>query len=76
MLASSYGSVYGAVMAGGTAMYVADAIERRELQFAIGTGAEPGRRTDVDPATRRDGTAVIKTTVQSLAREYQTPVPK
>ena len=76
MIASSYGSVYGAVLRGGTAIYVADAIERREMQFSIGTGAEPGRRVDVDPATRRDGMAVIKTTVQSLARAYQMPVPK
>lgn len=76
MIASSYGSVYGGVLRGGTAMYVADAIERRELQFSIGAGAEPGRRVDVDPATRRDGATVIKTTVQSLARAYQMPVPR
>lgn len=76
LIASSYGSVYGGVLRGGTAMYVVDAIERREMQFAIGTGAEPGRRVDVDPATRRDGAAVIKSTVQSLARAYQMPVPQ
>ncbi len=71
MIASSYGSVYGAVMRGGAVMYVADAIERRELQFTIGSGADAGRRVDVDAATRREATDLIKTSVESLARAYQ-----
>lgn len=75
MIASSYGSVYGAVMRDGTRMYVADAVERREMQFAIGAGAEAGRRVEVDAATRREGTDVIKTTVESLARAYRYSPP-
>ena len=75
MIASSYGAVYGAVMRGGTVMYVADAIERRELQFTIGADAEPGRPVSVDAVTRRKGMDVIKTTVQSLARAYRYSAP-
>lgn len=76
MIASSYGSVYGAVLRGGAVIYVADAIERRELQFVIGAGAEAGRRVDVDAATRREATDVIKTAVESLARAYRFSPPQ
>lgn len=71
MIASSYGSVYGAVLRGGTMMYVADAIERREFAFAIGQGAAPGQSVAVDPALRREGTDVITATVQAIANAYQ-----
>jgi hypothetical protein len=73
MIASSYGAVYGAVMHGGTQLYVADAVERREVAFAIEAGAGSGRRVDVDAVTRREGTDVIKTSVQSIARAYHFP---
>ena len=75
MIAASYGSVYGAVLEGGTVMYVADAIERRELQFTLDGGAAAGRRVTVDAATRREATAVIRTTVESLARAYRYSPP-
>jgi len=71
MIASSYGSVYGAVLRGGTMMYVADAIERREMAFSIGSGAQPGQRLDVDAAVRAEGMALIAETVQSIAKAYQ-----
>ena len=75
MIASSYGSVYGAVLRGGSVMYVADAIERWELQFSLGAGPESGRRVDVDAATRREATDIIKTSVESLARAYRYSPP-
>lgn len=71
MLASSYGSVYGAVLRGGTLMYVADAIERREMAFTMGAGASPGQRIDVDPAMRSEGTEVITSVVELIAKAYQ-----
>lgn len=75
MIASSYGIVYGAVLRGGSVMYVADAIERREWQFSLGAGADAGRRVDVDAATRRAATDVIKSTVEFLARAYRYSPP-
>jgi hypothetical protein len=71
MIASSYGSVYGAVLRGGSLMYVADAIERREMGFTLGAGATPGQRVDVDAAIRREGTDVITSAIQSVASAYQ-----
>lgn len=71
MIASSYGSVYGAVLRGGTMLYVADAIERREMAFSIGEGPLPGRRLDVDSSIRREGIEVIETAVNSIAKAYQ-----
>jgi Sulfatase len=71
MIASSYGSVYGAVLRGGSLMYVADAIERRELAFSFGPGVTPGQRVEVGAAIRREGTDVITTTVESIAKAYQ-----
>jgi arylsulfatase A-like enzyme len=73
MIASSYGAVYGAVMQGGTRMYVVDAIERRELAFAFDPGAAPGRAIPADAATRREGTDVITATVRALAGAYKLP---
>jgi hypothetical protein len=71
MIASSYGSVYGAVLRGGTLMYVADAIERREMAFTIGPGASAGQRVDVDAAMRVEGTDVITAAVNAIAKAYQ-----
>jgi hypothetical protein len=75
MIASSYGAVYGAVMRGGTSIYVADAIERREMQFTIGAGADAGQPVGVDAATRREATRVITTTVTALAGAYRYSPP-
>lgn len=77
MIAASYGSVYGALMEGATRLYVADAIQRRELAFAIGDGPVPGTALAVDPALRRSGERVIRSTVEGLARQYQfSPPPR
>ena len=77
MIAASYGSVYGALLKGGTELYVADAIQRREMAFRIGAGPAPGDVLAVDPALRRDGSEVIRTTVEAIARQYQfSPPPR
>ena len=77
MIAASYGSVYGALLDGATRLYVADAIQRREMAFTIGDGAEPGSAIPVTPAIRRDGGDVIRETVEAIARQYQfTPPPR
>lgn len=71
MIASSYGSVYGATLRGGTQLFVANAIERREMAFEIGNGPVPGREVPVDAGTAREGTDLITTVVQSIGRAYQ-----
>ena len=77
MIAASYGSVYGALLKGGTELYVADAIQRREMAFRLGDGPAPGDVLTVDAALRRDGSEVIRTTVEAIARQYQfNPSPR
>jgi arylsulfatase A-like enzyme len=77
MVAASYGSVYGALLNGATQLYVADAIQRREMAFTIGDGAAPGEALAVTPVLRREGGEVIRATVEALARQYQfTPPPR
>jgi hypothetical protein len=73
MVAASYGSVYGAILENGTRLYVADAMERRELAFNIGDAATPGDAIEVTPELRRTAAQVIEYTVQSIARAYQLP---
>jgi hypothetical protein len=70
MIAASYGSVYGALMRDAAAMYVVNAIERREHAFAIGAGAAPGSETPLDAATRRAGGDLIRATVEAIGRAY------
>ncbi|MDQ3169177.1 MAG: sulfatase-like hydrolase/transferase, partial [Acidobacteriota bacterium] len=77
MLAASYGSVYGALLDGATRLYVADAIQRREMAFTIGDGAVPGSATEVTPAIRRQGGDLIRATVDAIARQYRfSPPPR
>ena len=60
----------------GTRLYVADAIERREFAFEIGDGERPDRRVTVDAETRRNAAAVIRGTVEAIARAYRLPVQR
>ncbi|MDQ3070556.1 MAG: hypothetical protein M3R55_12620, partial [Acidobacteriota bacterium] len=77
MLAASYGSVYGALLDGATRLYVADAIQRREMAFTIGDGAVSGSATPVTPAIRRQGGDLIRATVDAIARQYKfSPPPR
>ncbi len=77
MVAASYGSVYGALLNGATRLYVADAIQRRELAFEIDDGAVPGVAVAVTPALRREGGDLIRGTVEGLAAQYHfSPPPR
>jgi hypothetical protein len=77
MIAASYGSVYGALLDGATRLYVVDAIQRREMAFEIGEGPVPGTAVPVSDTLRREGGAVIRSTVEGLARQYQfSPPPR
>lgn len=77
MIAASYGSVYGALLKGGSQLYVADAIQRRELAFVLEDGAVPGTPEALTPALRQEGGDVIRSTVEALARQYRfSPSPR
>ena len=77
MIAASYGSVYGALLDDATRLYVVDAIQRRELAFAITDGPQAGSAIPVTAGIRRDGGGVIRETVEAVARQYQfTPSPR
>ena len=77
MVAASYGSVYAALLDDATRLYVVDAIERREMAFALGAGPAPGSPIPVTESIRRNGGGVIRDTVESIARQYRfTPAPR
>ena len=77
MVAASYGSVYGALLNGANRLYVADAIQRREMAFEIDSTAAPGTAVAVTAAMRRDGGEVIRTTVEAIAEQYRfNPPPR
>lgn len=68
MVASSYGSVYGAVMNGGRQLYIVDAMQLREMLYVMEPGPLSGRAAVPDADTRTRGAAVIRDTVEALAR--------
>jgi len=65
---TSYGSVYGAVIDSGRRLYVADAMQMREMAFSLGDGPVAGTAVAPDPALRKAGSDVIRDTVLGLAR--------
>lgn len=71
MVAASYGAVYGALLDGGTRYYVFDAINMRELAFALGSGAEPGTAIALTPDVQTRGMKVIRDTVESIGAFYR-----
>ena len=70
MVAASYGAVYGAVLDGGTRYYVYDAINMREMAFALDNGHRPGEPRTVTADLRDRGIEVIRHTVAEVAEFY------
>ena len=71
MVAASYGAVYGALMEGGTRYYVFDAINMREMAFALGGGPEPGAAIPVAPDIQARGMKVIRESVDAIRSFYR-----
>ena len=72
MLAASYGSVYGALLADARSYYVFDAIGMRERAFELGDG--PGyEEFSVTAGTREQGLKVIRDTVSAIGSFYRLP---
>jgi hypothetical protein len=69
VLASSYGSVYGALFDDARRLYIFDGIALREYSYAIdGTGA--GRELAVSDDDRSRGQRAIRSTVEAIAKFY------
>ncbi len=70
VVASSYGSVYGALLDDARRLYVFDGIALREYAYELdGTGA--GRATVIADADRARGQRAIRDTVEGIARLYR-----
>ena len=66
VVASSYGSVYGALLNDARRLYIIDAVSLREHAYDLdGSGA--GRRIEVRPADREAGQRAIRATVDEIA---------
>ena len=66
LLASSYGSVYGALLDDATRLFIIDGINGRDYTYAL-DGSASGRRLDVTPRDRVRGHDVIRRGVEDLA---------
>ena len=69
MVASSYGSVYGALLNDARRLYILDGVGFREYAYDLdGTG--PGRVSTVTPDDRERSQRAIRETVEGIARFY------
>ena len=67
MVASSYGSVYGALLDDARRLYILDGVGFREYAYDLdGTG--PGRVSTVTADDRARGQRAIRETVEAIAR--------
>jgi hypothetical protein len=76
VVASSYGSVYGALLDDARRLYVIDTIARREYAYEL-DGSGPGRALTIGDADRARGQRAIRQTVEEIAKfyGYRPPVP-
>jgi arylsulfatase A-like enzyme len=68
MVASSYGSVYGAILDNGRQMYILDAMQLRESAFSMHVSEGPGQAIAANAELRDRAVTVIRDTVEALAR--------
>jgi arylsulfatase A-like enzyme len=73
VIAASYGTVYGAVLDGGSRYYVFDAIGMRELAFALADAPAPGSSIELTADVQRRGRALIRQTVEAIGEFYRFP---
>ena len=70
VVASSYGSVYGALLDDARRLYIFDGVDLREYAYDLdGTGA--GRMTSVTEEDRERGQRAIRETVEDIARLHR-----
>jgi glucan phosphoethanolaminetransferase (alkaline phosphatase superfamily) len=71
MIAASYGTVYGAVLDGGSRYYVFDAIGMRELAFQLTDAPAAGSPLELTADLQLRGRAVIRQTVEAIGDFYK-----
>jgi hypothetical protein len=72
VIASSYGSVYGALLDDAARLYIIDGVSLREYEYELdGSGA--GRAVAVRPQDRAAGQQAIRATVSGIARFFNYP---
>jgi len=70
VVASSYGSVYGALLNDARRLYIIDGVSLREHAYELdGSGA--GRAVGVRPADREEGQRAIRATIGEIASFYR-----
>ena len=69
IVASSYGSVYGALLGEGRRLYIIDAVSQREYLYEL-DGSGPGRAVAVNELDRRVGQSAVRATLDEIARFY------
>jgi hypothetical protein len=69
LLASSYGSVYGALSDDARRLYILDAIALHEYAYEL-DGSAAGRQVSVTDEDRARGQQAIRTTVEAIAQFY------
>jgi arylsulfatase A-like enzyme len=69
VVASSYGSVYGALIDDARRLYIIDAVTLREYEYEL-DGTAAGRQVAVRQADREAGQRAVRTTLDEISRFY------
>jgi hypothetical protein len=70
VVASSYGSVYGALLDDARRLYIIDAVSLRDHLYEL-DGSAAGRPVTVGPRERADGQRAVRAAVDEIARFYR-----
>jgi len=70
VVASSYGSVYGALLDDGRRLYIIDAVSLREHVYLL-DGSAAGREVPVKVTDREAGQRAVRATVDEISRFYK-----
>jgi hypothetical protein len=75
MIAASYGTVYGAILDGGSRYYIFDAIGMRELAFQLTDAPAAGSPVKLTADVQLRGRALIRQTVEAVGDFYKFTAP-
>lgn len=69
VVASSYGSVYGALLDDGRSLYIIDAVSLKDYVYQL-DGSAAGRAVPVTEANRQAGQSAVRATIDEISRFY------
>ena len=69
VVASSYGSVYGALLDDGRSLYIIDAVSLKDYVYDL-DGSAAGRSVPVSEAVRQVGQRAVRATIDEISRFY------